>query len=285
MVRPQKVAESIEVFPARTPTLLPATHTNSYALGSREIVLVEPATPYDDERRAFVEWARGLESTGRKIVGLFATHHHEDHVGGLAFLARELSLPVWMHAYTAERVGVRADRLLEDGDVVTLAGQTPSTFHVLHTPGHAEGHLCLHDRDTGAVLVGDMVATVGTILIAPGEGDMAVYLSQLARLEAVGATTALPAHGEPIHDPGAHFRAYITHRLAREARIEAALATITTSSPHGADLDTLVAAAYADTPEAIWPIAKLSLEAHLLKLLAEGRVQRRDSHWMTAVKA
>ena len=127
-----------------------------------------------------------------------------------------------------------------------------------------------------------MVATVGTILIAPGEGDMAVYLAQLARLAELGATTAFPAHGDPIRDPSAHFRAYITHRLAREERIEAALTSITLTAPGGADLDDLVAIAYADTPEAIWPIAKLSLEAHLIKLLAEGRARRRDSRWMAA---
>lgn len=267
------------MFPARTPTLLPATHTNSYALGDREVVLVEPATPYEDEQRAFVEWVRGIEGARRKVVALFATHHHPDHVGGLTFLSRELRLPVWMHARTAELVGIVPDRVLEDGARITLAGPEPRAFRVLHTPGHAEGHLCLHDEESGALVVGDMVATVGTILIAPGEGDMAIYLRELERLAQLGATTALPAHGDPITSPSDHFRAYITHRLAREARIEAALGEV---SSNGADLDALVARAYADTPMAIWPIAKLSLEAHLLKLLAEGRAKREDSRWAKA---
>ncbi|MFO0664920.1 MAG: MBL fold metallo-hydrolase [Polyangiaceae bacterium] len=261
----------------RTPTLAPATHTNAYALGEREIVLVEPATPYEDEKRAFVEWVRGLESRGRKVVALFATHHHEDHVGGLAFLARELSLPVWMHAFTAERTGIVPHRLLHDGDEIVLAGPEASSYRVLHTPGHAEGHLCLHDESSGAVVVGDMVASVGTILIAPGEGDMAVYLAQLERLSKLGAKVALPAHGDPISEPTNHFNAYITHRLAREARVESCVKSL---GSHGGNLDALVALAYADTPESVWPIAKLSLEAHLLKLLAEGRAMRQGSRWM-----
>ena len=56
----------MELFPARTPTLPPATHTNSYALGGREVLLVEPATPYEDERREWLAWARAFASPGAR---------------------------------------------------------------------------------------------------------------------------------------------------------------------------------------------------------------------------
>src|SRR5579859_6838282 len=104
MLRPRELSLSLEAFPARTPTLPPATHTNSYALGAREVLLVEPATPYEDEQRAWIEWARSLESRGRKLVAVVATHHHPDHVGGVDVLARELGLPVWAHPGTAARM-------------------------------------------------------------------------------------------------------------------------------------------------------------------------------------
>ena len=32
--------------------------------------------------------------------------------------------------------------------------------------------------------------------------------------------------------------------------------------------------AYADTPPALWPIARMSLEAHLIKLERDGRARR-----------
>jgi ribonuclease/clavin/mitogillin len=44
MIRPRDLSQSIALFPVRTPTLPPATHTNSYALGGREVLLVEPST-------------------------------------------------------------------------------------------------------------------------------------------------------------------------------------------------------------------------------------------------
>ena len=87
-MRPRELASGVSLFAARTPPLPPATDTNSYALGEREVILVEPATPYEDEQRAWVDWARGLAGTGRTPVALFATHYHSDHVGGVDVLAR-----------------------------------------------------------------------------------------------------------------------------------------------------------------------------------------------------
>jgi endoribonuclease LACTB2 len=275
MRRPREISSSLELFPARTPTLLPATHTNSYALGGRDVVLVEPATPYEDEQRAWIDWARGLVSQGRTLVAIIATHHHPDHVGGLDVLARELGAPVWAHDLTVERLApetrARVTRRLVDDEVFVLEGPRDESWRVLHTPGHAPGHVCLLEERTRTVVVGDMVASVGTILIAPGDGDMQVYLQQLDRLAALDASVALPAHGDPIDEPSVLFRKYIAHRLAREAKV---LAAVRLAGPAGADAAALVPDAYADTPAHLWPIARLSLEMHLEKLEREGLVAR-----------
>jgi glyoxylase-like metal-dependent hydrolase (beta-lactamase superfamily II) len=262
--QPIAVAPGIRVLALRTPTLPPAAHTNVYLVGPEagRVAVVDPGSPYPDQQAAL---DRALEMSPPSAVLL--THHHGDHIGGAQALADRWSVPIVAHEATARRLAgrVRVTEIVADGDVAYGA-------HAIATPGHAEGHLCFAVGD--ATIAGDMVAGVGTILIDPSEGDMAVYLASLERLLARPQMTLLPAHGPAIPDGHGKLREYLAHRLQREARVVAALR----DDPR--TLGDLVAEAYCDTPRMLWGLAERSLLAHLVKLSRERRAtDGGDGRW------
>lgn len=259
-----QITQQIRVVALRTPTLPPAAHTNTYLVGPEAgpHLVVDPGSPWADQQAA-------LEAVARPGMVLL-THHHADHVGGATALAGHFGVPIAAHAATARRLTGRVKIDVELGDGEQLEGVT-----CLHTPGHADGHLCF--EVDGAVIAGDMVAGLGWILIDPDEGNMTHYLASLARLLARGVTTLLPAHGPPIVDGPGKLREYITHRTMREDRVLAALAAREASTAE------LVGEVYADTPRPLWPLAERSLRAHLDKLVHESRARETSPGRWTAL--
>jgi len=268
VTRPRDFGFRIECFPTRTRTLPPATHTNAYALGGSEVLIVEPAPEDKTEQKAMIDWVQAMRRVGRRPLAIVITHHHPDHIGAAAVMQKELGLPLWAHAATqALMPHLSIDKSLVDGDRIVLDDPL-QTWEVLHTPGHASGHLCLFERDLGVLLLGDMVATKSTILIEPSDGDMREYLKQLERLAALEARVGLPAHGEPIEQPSRFLRATHAHRMMRENKI----IDVLRSTAAFVALDEMLALVYDDTSVVLWPLAKKSLLAHLEKLQAEGKV-------------
>ena len=257
--------QGVKLFPLRTLTLPPATHTNAYVLGTTELIVVDPGSVDDAETDRLVALLEQLKNEGARVHAVVLTHHHGDHVGGLAHLVARLKLPVWAHARTADRLEVKADRLLVEGEMLVLGEMR---WRVLHTPGHAQGHVCLYDEASRAAVVGDMVAGFGTIVIDPPEGDMTDYLAQLKRLEELSVTTLYPSHGPAIPDGPGKLAEYIQHRIWREEKVLAAL------TREGVALEQLVPKAYDDVNAFVLPIAERSTLAILGKLEREGRVVR-----------
>ncbi|MEM6990468.1 MAG: MBL fold metallo-hydrolase [Myxococcota bacterium] len=251
----------------RTPTLPPATATNTLILGGSRLCVIEPATPFPRERSVLDDRIAQLAADGRRVEAVLLTHHHVDHVGYAEALAQRLGVPIHAHEKTAERVDFDVDVSWEDGAKLDLG--EGYLIEAVFTPGHAPGHLVFHERKTGLAYAGDMVAAEGTILIDPeDDGDMAAYLRSLAKLKALGARALVPSHGQVLEDPVAVVDHYVAHRLKREGKVLAALGDGPMTD------EDLLARVYDDTPKALWPLAARSLEAHLRKLESETRVAR-----------
>jgi glyoxylase-like metal-dependent hydrolase (beta-lactamase superfamily II) len=115
-------------------------------------------------------------------------------------------------------IGFRADRLLEDGDLLDAPGLR---VEALWTPGHTLGHLCLVLPELGMVLTGDhLMATTnsGLGLGGLGEGNpLRHYFESLHRLPLDARTTVLPAHDYMFRD-GPGRRASAAMHFVRRAR-------------------------------------------------------------------
>ena len=264
----------IIVVPLRTPTLPPATHTNCLLLGDDELWVVDPGSPYPEEQATLEKTLALLREEGRSAVGILLTHHHHDHVGGAAELARKLQLPVAATEGTARLLDFPVDRVVRDGDALETG---PRGWKCLHLPGHTRGHLCLLEEGSGAVVAGDLVAGIGTVVIDPPEGDMLDYLASLRRLLELRPGVIYPAHGPVVPAGPERLRGYLEHRLQREELVLQALRSLGAATP-----EELVPPSYPDVTPDVYPLAQRSLLAHLDKLVKEGRVREDRSRYSLA---
>ncbi|MBO8190195.1 MBL fold metallo-hydrolase [Streptomyces oryzae] len=114
----------------------------------REVLVIDAA--HDD---AAIAAAVG----SRRLTGIVCTHGHNDHINAAPALAASTGARIMLHPadtvlWKATHPGTTPDESLADGDVLTVAG---TDLHVLHTPGHAPGAVCLYAPELGALFSGD----------------------------------------------------------------------------------------------------------------------------------
>ena len=141
---------------------------------------------------------RQLAERGWRAAGVLVTHGHIDHLGGVAAVARDAGVDVWMPAGEADRLHEfpgaphAAEHLLAGGETVELAG---IPFQVTLVPGHSPASVA-YGAD-GHLFAGDVLfaGSVGRTDLAGG--DMATLLESIATLMRAypPETIVLPGHG------------------------------------------------------------------------------------------
>jgi glyoxylase-like metal-dependent hydrolase (beta-lactamase superfamily II) len=252
-------ATPVEVGPGVLRLTLPLPsgprHVHSYLLrGGDGWTLVDTGLGLE------TDWDGILGQVDGPVVRIFITHMHPDHVGGAEAAARATGAPVfqgrldytqcervWGSPTWPERIaewflrnGVPpqvAEELIESGhvfaDFVRFAwnptlvepGDAIDGWTVMATPGHADGHLCLH-RD-GVLVAGDTLLAPITPAIGlypdSRPDPLGDYTESLHAVAALDPRVSYGGHGDTIGEPARRAREILAHHDDRLDRTQAAL--------------------------------------------------------------
>lgn len=196
---------------------------------------IPPALLYDsniylimgEERTALIDTGTGFQNApvlssinmflgGRRLDYVFLTHRHYDHVGGLASILDKFNPTVFIGAGDAEPISsgdsestlgttfcgeIRPTKVVEvhEGDRFDLGGHV---LHVIETPGHTIGSICLLDSSTDILFSGDTLFVDGigrTDLPTASVADMRKSLIKLRSFKFDGLYSG---HGPAVKKGG-----------------------------------------------------------------------------------
>ena len=142
------------------------------------------------------------------VSHIILTHAHADHICGAKQLQSLTNAKVCIHTLDAPKLGsaekcladicgyryspITADILLDDGDILSVGNMN---FHIMHTPGHSEGSICLIEKNERVIFSGDTLfyTTIGRTDFKGGNHiDMEESLKELYYLD--GDFAVYPGH-------------------------------------------------------------------------------------------
>jgi glyoxylase-like metal-dependent hydrolase (beta-lactamase superfamily II) len=281
---------------------------NSYMLKDSEgAVLIDAGCGFPECYQKIKEFLSAHGVAPSDVHTVVLSHAHPDHMGAVPFLLEECSPRIFIHPleerlaldiqllnesfdmcyitdYFLDRLGgnepvgiieyfsalcpmgsARATDTVVEGDVLSLGGRD---FEVLHTPGHAPGHISLYDRENRTLLSGDIIGAV-VAWYCPSGGGARGYLESLDKVEALDIDIILPSHGGEITDVKAAIDSTRSFIMDREKRLLGMLA----EGPRS--LVELTDSLFPNEVTRMFPGLQVT-DSHLIKLQEDGLVTREE---------
>lgn len=125
---------------------------------------------------------KAIEANNWQPEAILLTHHHNDHVGGVAELHRRFpNLIVYGPEETRNK---GTTKIVADGDRINILEHE---FHVFATPGHTSGHVCFYSAPW--LFCGDTLFSGGCGRLF--EGTAAQMYQSLQRINALPEDTLI----------------------------------------------------------------------------------------------
>ncbi|PIP93289.1 MAG: hypothetical protein COW00_09760 [Bdellovibrio sp. CG12_big_fil_rev_8_21_14_0_65_39_13] len=242
-------------------TFPPANRTNAFIIGDQKRVLIDPSPKDETEYQKLVKTLKRFE-----VDEIFLTHHHPDHHEFSPRLARELSLSISMSVKTEELILERwgkdyfkgLDLIYKaEGDRLTRMRDVDVILYSV--PGHDEGQLAPAVADLKWIIVGDLIQSVGTVVIGAPEGDMAKYFESLNKMIQLKPKFIIPSHGITLGGTD-KLELTLKHREHRELQIIELL-------KQGQNQEQILEHIYQGLEAGLVKYARKTIEAHIKKIM------------------
>jgi glyoxylase-like metal-dependent hydrolase (beta-lactamase superfamily II)/8-oxo-dGTP pyrophosphatase MutT (NUDIX family) len=278
-LRSVALSQRVQRITCANGSMMTGPGTNTYVIGSpgAEAVAVLDPGPLDPHTEAHLQAVLAAVAAmgAQRVSHILLTHSHRDHSPAAQRL-RELTgaqlLGHRAHHLSGQDLSFRPEHEPADGEHLVLGPDC--TLHAVFTPGHASNHICWLLEQERLLFTGDHVMQASTVVINPPDGQMATYMASLERLLTLDLEWLAPGHGFLMAHPHTEVQRLLAHRRQREAKVFAAL-----RAAGVVRAEELVSAVYGDVPVARHGIAARSLQAHLIKLEAENRVELLGERW------
>jgi len=274
---------------APNPSPMTSTGTNTYILGRKELLIIDPGPNSETHLRNIME----VIPKYTKVTHILITHSHLDHSGLAPKLSKILNAPtlafgtaldglsndmksICKMGLTSEKFGIDTefvpDHFLKDEEKIS-SREWEVVAH--HTPGHLSNHICYQYLDK--LFTGDHIMEWSTSVISPPEGDVSQFINSCEKIYNLHCEKFYPGHGIPVENPSERIAELIEHRKKREIEI------LNFLKNRDATISQITKNIYFNIDQNLLSVASRNVKAHLVDLIIKKQVTVDDISSDTAM--
>ena len=277
-----KLQDGLIRLTAPNPSPMTYNGTNTYILGKKELIVIDPGPNSKSHLRNLIE----VIPSKSKVTHILITHSHLDHSELAHELSRILDAPTFAYGKALDGQSKQMNNLVKMGLKYEAIGVdhsfkpdyflmdqeklVSSEWEIIahHTPGHLSNHICYQYFDY--LFTGDHIMDWSTSVISPPEGDISQFMNSCKKLCKLHWKKFYPGHGFPVESPNQRLRELMHHRMTREAEI------INILTETEATISQITKSVYFDINKNLITVASRNVKAHLIDLIIKKQVQVDD---------